>query len=216
MVDRLRSSSVVTSSRSGDTLRITMTPEAPLFRGGDLRSVVVSILPDNERRLLRVRDVELVPVERDIRPQPPRIARSAAGLAARLAGQNRAHLRHEWAAVLAGCPEDGVLLSPTRQRLLALGFLVAALRMKVHDTTRRAWRPIDWILRVDTRTNTVITAVVGAQAIYIVDDGGLTALVTEVWEPCGGAAIALYALTRWLRRLRGIELADTRPESGDR
>ncbi|MFG3021363.1 hypothetical protein ACGFZQ_22915 [Streptomyces sp. NPDC048254] len=91
--------------------------------------------------------------------------------------------------------------------MMALGFLVAALRMRLHDLTRPVWHPIDWLLRTANRTNGFITAVVGAQAIYIVDDGGLAALVAEVWEPCGGATVALYGLSRWLRRVRGIELA---------
>ncbi|MGC4983945.1 hypothetical protein ACLQ18_25455 [Streptomyces sp. DT193] len=86
--------------------------------------------------------------------------------------------------------------------------------MRARDLARPAWRPIDWLLRVQSRTNTFITAVVGAQAIYIVDDGGLAALVTEVWEPCGGATIALYALSHWLRRLRGIELAERQESDG--
>ncbi|MGW6471109.1 hypothetical protein [Streptomyces nigra] len=55
---------------------------------------------------------------------------------------------------------------------------------------------------------------VGAQAIYIVDDGGIPALVTEIWEPCGIFGAGLYVLARWLRGVRGIELAtnSTPPE----
>lgn len=87
--------------------------------------------------------------------------------------------------------------------------------MRLGDLARPIWRPIDWLLRVQSRTNAFITAVVGGQAVYIVDDGGLAALVTEVWEPCGGAGLALYALARWLRRLRGIELAEARRHSND-
>ncbi|MFF3884008.1 hypothetical protein [Streptomyces sp. NPDC001914] len=149
-------------------------------------------------------------------PRRRAAALGATALAARLAGPQRPHLGRDWTAVLAGSPEDGVTHSATRQLVLALEFVFAALRMRASDLARPAWRPVDWLLSVQSRTNSFITTVVGAQAVYIVDDGGLTALVTEVWEPCGGAAIALYALTRWLRRLRGIELADTRPESGDR
>ncbi|MDT0387855.1 hypothetical protein [Streptomyces dubilierae] len=90
---------------------------------------------------------------------------------------------------------------------MATEFLWAALRMRVRDVTRPAWRPVDWLLTSNSRTNAFITAAVGAQAIYIVDDGGLTALATEIWEPCGIAGASLYALTRWLRRMRGIEPA---------
>ncbi|MER5839555.1 hypothetical protein ABT099_04450 [Streptomyces prasinus] len=52
---------------------------------------------------------------------------------------------------------------------------------------------------------------VGAQAIYIVDDGGIPALVTEIWEPCGILGAGLYVLVRWLRRVRGIELVTSSP-----
>ncbi|WP_307677742.1 hypothetical protein [Streptomyces sp. V4I2] len=70
---------------------------------------------------------------------------------------------------------------------------------------------MDWLLSKDSRTNGFIATVVGAQAIYIVDDGGLPALVTEIWEPCGILGAGLYVLARWLRRVRGIELATTCP-----
>ncbi|MFC5244154.1 MULTISPECIES: hypothetical protein [Streptomyces] len=74
---------------------------------------------------------------------------------------------------------------------------------------------MDWLLRTPARSNAFITAAVGAQAIYIVGDDGLSALVTEVWEPCGIAGAALYALSRWLRRVRGIELAAAEREPVD-
>jgi hypothetical protein len=139
-------------------------------------------------------------------------ARRTTVWAARLAGSRRSHLEREWAAVLAGSPEDGVRLSSRRQLLLAVGFIVAAGRMRLHDLAVPVWRPIDWVLRVQSRTNGFITCVVGAQAIYIADHGGLAVLVTDVWEPCGGASLALYALSKWLRQVRGIELATLRRE----
>ncbi|MER5212993.1 hypothetical protein ABT063_21055 [Streptomyces sp. NPDC002838] len=64
---------------------------------------------------------------------------------------------------------------------------------------------------MDSRTNGFIAAVVGTQAVYIVDDGGIPALVTEIWEPCGILGAGLYVLARWLRRVRGIELAPASP-----
>ncbi|WP_158767812.1 hypothetical protein [Streptomyces sp. NRRL F-5702] len=142
-------------------------------------------------------------------------ARRVTSLAAWLSGPHRAHLQHEWAAHLAGSPEEGVVLSSRQKLLLAMGFLCAALRMRSSDAVRPAWRPVDWTLRSASRTNATITAVVGAQAVYIVGDGGLSALVTDVWEPCGIAGAGLYVLTRWLRRLRGIELAESVREPGD-
>ncbi|MFK0173435.1 hypothetical protein ACIQU5_32095 [Streptomyces sp. NPDC090306] len=134
------------------------------------------------------------------RREPPRAARLNLNLGVRLAGRRRSHLRDEWLAVL-------VELTPRQQVVLALGFLLTGLRLRLRDAARPAWRPVDWTLRVQSRTNAVIVALVGAQALYIVRGDGLDALITEVWEPCGIAGAALYALAHWLRRVRGIELA---------
>lgn len=142
-------------------------------------------------------------------------ARGSLELAARLAGARRSHLRGEWLAILAGSPEDGVNLSSRQQIALAVGFLFAALRLRLKDVARPAWRPVDWALRVPSRTNTAITVLVGCQAIYIVRGGGFEALIAEVWEPCGIAGAALFALAHWLRRVRGIELAASDRETAD-
>lgn len=89
--------------------------------------------------------------------------------------------------------------------------MLAAVRFRLHDLARPCWVPVDWLLSKDSRTNGFIAAIVGAQAIYIVDDGGIPALVTEVWEPCGILGAGLYVLACWLRRVRGIELAPISP-----
>ncbi|MES9524997.1 hypothetical protein [Streptomyces capoamus] len=149
------------------------------------------------------------------RTNPGGAARAATGIAVRIAGRRRQHLHMEWAAMLSGSPEEGITFSPGRQLVLALGFLLAASRMRVRDAARPAWRPVDWLLRAPSRTNAFITAVVGAQLIYIVGDHGLPALVAEVWEPCGAAGASLFVLARWLRRVRGIELAPPEAEQSD-
>ena len=134
----------------------------------------------------------------------------ATSWAARLAGEHRSMLE-AWRDVLAGDPDCGIVLTPRQQRRYAAGFVLAAVRFRLHDLGRPLWRPVDWLLSRDSRTNGFIATVVGAQAIYIVDDGGLPALVTEIWEPCGILGAGLYVLARWLRRVRGIELATTSP-----
>ncbi|MEU9570232.1 hypothetical protein AB0D62_10120 [Streptomyces massasporeus] len=96
-----------------------------------------------------------------------------------------------------------------------LGFLLAASRMRLRNIVRPAWRPVDWVLCTDSRTNAFIAGVVGAQVIYIVGDGGLSALVTDVWEPCGIAGASLFVLARWLRRVRGVELAASEGDRAD-
>ncbi|MFF7259452.1 hypothetical protein ACFZCL_04050 [Streptomyces sp. NPDC008159] len=145
------------------------------------------------------------------RSSNPRSAARVISLAAFIAGQRRAK-RSEWTAHLAGAPEQGVILTESQKRRLVAQFLLAAIRMRIHDMAQPVWRPVDWVLHTQSRTNGFITAVIGAQAIYIVGDGGVGALVTEVWEPCGIAGTALYVLSRWLRRRRGIELATPEPE----
>ncbi|MEV7364417.1 hypothetical protein [Streptomyces sp. NPDC091299] len=151
----------------------------------------------------------------ELEPNPAPAAFWTTSMASRLAGQRRSHLRDEWAAILAGSHREGAVFSPGYQLRLALGFMLAAVRMRSHDVARPAWRPVDWVLRVQSRTNAFITAVLGAQAIYIVRDGGLGALATEVWDPCGAAGASLFLLARWLRRVRGIELATPESEPAD-
>lgn len=139
--------------------------------------------------------------------RPSRAGNGTLSFAAFVAGRRRAHLREEWAAILAGDPERGIVLSSRARMRYVLGFLWAAVRLRVRDLAAPLWAPVDWLLSVESRTNGFIAAVVGTQAIYIVGHGGLPALVTEVWEPCGIVGGALYVLARWLRRIRGIELA---------
>ncbi|WP_420037563.1 hypothetical protein ACN2WE_39745 [Streptomyces sp. cg28] len=148
----------------------------------------------------------------DLVPPDSRAGLRVLGVASSLAGRRREHLRAEWTAILAGDPSRGLVLSRRRRMQYALGFLWAAVRMRAHDVMSPCWRPVDWLLRVERRTNVLIGLLVGGQAIYIVGDGGLPALVTEIWEPCGILGGALYVLARWLRRIRGIELATARPE----
>jgi hypothetical protein len=80
------------------------------------------------------------------------------------------------------------------------------IRLRAKDSARPLWWAVDWFLRAFA--NQCVHRDGGrGQAIFIVGDGGLTALFAEVWEPCGIAGASLFALTRWLRRVRGIELA---------
>lgn len=149
------------------------------------------------------------------RPFRVRAAQAASSIAVRIAGVHREHLQEDWEAVLAGSPEDGFYFSESKKLLLSLTFLKAALQMRAHDLSRPLWTPIDWVIQTDFRTQTSIAILVGAQATYIVGDGGLSALATDVWEPCGIAGGSLYLLVRWLRRLRGIELNASPPRAED-
>lgn len=135
-------------------------------------------------------------------------------LATAIAGQRRVHLRDEWAAVLAGDPDNGLVLTSRQRLCLVIGFLFAAVRFRARDAVRPLWAPVDWVLSVQSRSETSIALVVGAQVIYIAWSDGVHALLTYGWGWCGGCGGALYVLTRWLRRVRGIELAAVR-SAGD-
>lgn len=143
------------------------------------------------------------------------VSARALSAASAIAGRRRAHLREEWAAILAGDPDQGVVLSRKRRTRYAVGFLLAAVRLRIHDLTGPLWLPVDWILTTESRTNSCIAAVIGAQAVFIVGTGGIPALITEVWEPCGILGGCLYVLARWLRRRRGIELAAAPSDGND-
>lgn len=149
-------------------------------------------------------------------PRNDRAGRRTLDVASFVAGQRRAHLREEWAAVLAGDPGNGIVLSPRRRMRYALGFLWAALRMRLRDLVAPLWMPVDWLLSVESRTRGFITLAVGAQVVYIEWEDGLHALVTEGWGWCAGCGIALRLFVGWLRRIRGIELASTQGDSSGR
>ncbi|MFH8799329.1 hypothetical protein ACH4F6_06975 [Streptomyces sp. NPDC017936] len=151
------------------------------------------------------------------RPARPsgRAAHRTLGVASFVAGHRRAHLREEWAAILAGDPDNGIVLSPRRRTVYALGFLWAALRLRLRDLAAPLWLPVDWLLSADSRTNGLTAAAVGAQVLYIRHEDGLHALLTEGWGWCAGCGIALRLLFGWLRRVRGIELASTPDRTAD-
>lgn len=141
-----------------------------------------------------------------------RIPRARASLrttefASLLAGERRAHLREEWASVLAGDPGNGIVLSSRRRMCYAIGFLWAALRMRLRDLVAPLWVPVDWLLSVESRAHGVIALAVGTQILYIEHEDGLHALVTEGWGWCAGCGITLRLFVGWLRKIRGIELS---------
>lgn len=130
------------------------------------------------------------------------------GLAVLVAGRRRRHLRDAWSAHLAGDGSGGAdSPTPRWRRRTAAGFVLAAVRMRLHDGLAPLWRPVDWLLATDSRTNALTTAAVASLAVYFQATEGLHMLLTEGWEPCAVLGGGLYALTRWLRRIRGVEPA---------
>lgn len=129
------------------------------------------------------------------------------GLAVAIAGVRGARLRDTWQADLAGAPEEGLTMGRRQQLGHAMGFVVAAVRMRSHVLSAPLWTPVDWLLATESRTRTLIAMTVGGQVLYIQKTDGLYTLLTEGWGWCGGCAVALHFLFQWLRKVRGIELA---------
>jgi hypothetical protein len=152
---------------------------------------------------------------RTVRPLG-RTARRTLGVASFVVGERRAHLREEWVAVLVGDPESGIVLSSRRRTYYVIGFLWAALRMRLRDLGAPLWTPVDWLLSTDSRVQGFIALTVGAQVVYVQYQDGFHALVTEGWGWCAGCGVALRLLIGWLRKIRGIELASTRSDSSGR
>jgi hypothetical protein len=128
-------------------------------------------------------------------------------LAVAVAGDRGARLRDTWMADIAGAPEEGLTLSRWQQVGHAAGFMIAAIRMRSRALSEPMWRPVDWVLASESRSRSVITLAVGALVIYIVKHDGLHGLLTDGWGWCGGCAVALHLFFRWLRKVRGVDLA---------
>lgn len=139
-----------------------------------------------------------------------RAGESITSLAAFVAGRGRADLHGEWLADLAGAPECGLTPSPWQRVRMAAGFVVAALRMRAHDLSAPLWRPVEWLVSKEERTNTFIALVIGIMAVYIDVSGGLRDLIVEGIGSCGVAGTSLYALANWVRRARSVELVGRR------
>jgi hypothetical protein len=135
-------------------------------------------------------------------------------LAILIAGRRREYLEADWTAVLAGAPDEGITLTRRDRLRYSAGFFIAALRMRLRDVVAPAWAPVDWLLASESRTRSMTTLTVGAQVIYIHKHDGLYKLLTEGWGWCAGCAVALHLFFRWLRKVRGIELARAGEDTG--
>jgi hypothetical protein len=135
-------------------------------------------------------------------------------LAARIAGDQR-DMRAVWLAHLAGRPEDDTPVTARQQRRYALGFLIAAVRLSLRDGLGHLWRPVDWILATRSRKEAFIGVPPALLVLYIVNHDGVHTLLTEGWGWVGGCGASMFALVRWLERIRGIELAEGTSSEGE-
>lgn len=124
-------------------------------------------------------------------------------LAAALAGRRRAVDAEAWRAHLLGDPEAGTELTRAEQWKAALGFLVAAARMRGRDLCRVPCRPLDWIVASETRVAWFVLTAGVAACVSLHQHGGWARIWSDFEQVgvlvclCSGAAYA------W-RRLRGI------------
>ncbi|MFF6801118.1 hypothetical protein [Streptomyces sp. NPDC012616] len=161
----------------------------------------------------------VVPVDSGVTPvrvRPRREPRAErwTSLAARIAGGRR-DMRTAWLADLDGRPEDGLSVTTWQQRRYALGFLVASVRFFLRDSFGRLWYPVDWILATRNRRESFTAAPPALLVVYIAEHDGTHTLLTDGWGWVGGCGVAMFALVRWLQRVRGVELAEGTPVEGD-
>ncbi|MFE3202230.1 hypothetical protein [Embleya sp. NPDC059237] len=138
----------------------------------------------------------------------------ATRIAAWIAGKARPHLAAEWRDHLTVDP-DAHSLGQRVRMVTALGFVVAALRMRVADCVDSAWRPVDWLLRTEARTNTLVAGAVGSLVIHLVRTDGLHDMITQNWQAPTALGAGLMVLARWLRRIRNIDV-ETSARAGRR
>lgn len=121
--------------------------------------------------------------------------------ASRLAGSRRD--TGQWRAHLAGDPENGIVLTRREQRRYAWGFLVAAVRYRLHDALGEAWRPVDWMLSSRSRREAFIAAPPGMLVVYVAAHDGMHTLLTDGRVGMGDGL--------WRRHVCAHPLASARP-----
>lgn len=130
---------------------------------------------------------------------------SLTDLAALLAGSRRPVLRAEWHAHLAGeSGHDPVTWRKVRQ---ALGFVVAAIQLRLADAAGLAWRPADAVLRSRTLSNLFVWGPVIVAAVAIVRREGRYGLVVgdQQLAELGGSLYLAIRVGRWWRNVKPPE-----------
>lgn len=125
------------------------------------------------------------------------MSRGITTLAVWLAGPRRTDLHPEWDGHLSALPGWAALRT-------ALGFVVAAICLRLQDATVLAWRPVDYILGSDVLSAVVVLlSSLGCMARFF-HHGGVCAVVLNALQTVG-SWIAAVALIVAGRRYRGVE-----------
>lgn len=99
--------------------------------------------------------------------------------------------------------------------LLAVGFFVAALRMRARDTGRQMCRPFDRMVATEGRGATVIVLSVAIATVLLHHAGGWPRVWAE-WEQVGVTATFTAAAVFGWRRVRGIVPSAVKPRANTR
>lgn len=123
-------------------------------------------------------------------------------IAVLLAGRKRTALRDEWRAHLAGeSGHDPATWPKVRQ---ALGFVAAAIQLRLADAADLAWRPADAVLGSRTLSNLFVWGPVIVAAMAIVRRDGRYGLVADDQQlaELGGSLYLVIRTGRWWRGVK--------------
>lgn len=117
-----------------------------------------------------------------------------------LVGRKRGAVHHEWRSHLSDLTRQG--LSSRDQTCVALGFLWAALRLRLRDAAKLACGPVDALLRSRTLSNLLVLIPTWMAALYILRHLGTLGVVTsaESISAIGGGLYGLIRGGRWWRK----------------
>lgn len=139
------------------------------------------------------------------RVSPQRLA----GFAVLLAGRKRADIAEEWCTHLSG--ETGSGLPEGRQPQEAAGFVLAALRYRLHDAADLAWWPVDTVLGSRELSNLVVLLATLGMTVVFLRSGGFYNLCVNFQNVAAGW-VAAYGSIRLGRRWRGVKLPKHKPK----
>ena len=129
-------------------------------------------------------------------------------LAAQLAGRKRPSLLAEWQTHLTGeSGDDPVTWRKSRQ---ALGFVAAAIHLRLQDAADLAWRPADAVLGSRTLSNLFVGGPVIVVLFAIVHHDGRFGLVSDI-QDAGELGAILYGVIRVGRWWRQIKPPEPKP-----
>jgi hypothetical protein len=122
-----------------------------------------------------------------------------------LAGRKRGAEHDEWRSHLSELTRQG--LSSRDQTPAALGFLWAALRLRLRDAAKLACGPVDALLRSRTLSNLLVLVPTLMAALYILRHLGTLGVLTsaEGISAIGGALYGLVRAGRWWRDVKPPE-----------